>query len=279
MPGTARRLLLGTSTSGRGGDTGVREAEAERSLAALGRIQAVNVQFSDWPQGRGCIEVLRVLGRDARQVCGVDGPRKPLVTDILDALAAEAPRRDCTWIGLVNGDIVVTERGIDRLLATPFPAIAVARLDTGGDVPDAMLLYGVDMVLMERNYWLRERRRFRDYILGDPVWDNVYASIIACHGGVVLNREPLITHVRHESPKTSPYARYVHLLATRDGPYFSRWCEYVALAETLRARGGSQSEEMLLQRRVFVPPPAWSAVGAGIRSGWWRLRHWLSGPT
>ena len=278
MATSVGRLLLGTSTSGCGGETGVREADAQRSLGALRGADVVDLQFVDSTPRTGSVEVLRRLSRDARHVSGVTGPRKPIVSDMLDVLAGEAARRGCDWVGLVNADIVVAQQGLDRLLASPFPAVAVSRLDVGGDRPDAMLLYGVDMVLMTRDYWQHERRRFRDYILGEPVWDNVYASIVACHGGILLNREPLITHVRHDSPMTSPYKPYVHVLATRDGPYFSRWCEYVALAEALRAGEGSADEERALQRRVFAPPSAWAAIAAGVRGEWWRFRHRFDTP-
>lgn len=192
---------------------------------------------------------------------------------MLDALAAEASHRGCSTIALVNGDISVRQAAIDRLGALGLPAIAISRLDVGEGLPDAMLLRGVDMIVFDVEFWRRERRRFRPYILGEALWDNVYASIVVCHGGLLVNREPLITHERHQAGGDSPFTQYGHLLATRDRTYFSRWCAYVAHAEQLRARGGTVDEEYALQRAIFRPPGAGETFVDAARAAWWQARH------
>jgi hypothetical protein len=269
------RLLIGTSTSGRAGDTARREAAAEASLAALTGAQAVNLRFVDEPGATGPVEALPALTQDAPGVTGRRGPRKPIVPEMLDVLAAEATRRGCPRIAVVNGDISVRQAAVERLGAGPEPAIAVARLDVGGGRPDALLLRGIDMFVFDVAFWRAHRRRFRAYILGDGLWDNVYASIVACHGGVLVNREPLITHERHDGAVSSPFARYGHLLATRDRAYFTRWCVYVAQAERLRAADGTIEDEARLQRAVFTPPSRLTLAADAVRAAWWGARHRL----
>ena len=270
-------LLLGTSISGRAGETARRESGAQASLKVLIDLRsadAVNLLFTDEPPTSGAIPSLPRLIRDAPGVTGLPGPRKPIVSEMLDVLAAEAVRRGIPRIGLVNGDIVVTPAAIDRIVSIGAPFLAISRIDTGGGQPEAAMIYGVDLIAADTAFWVRARRRFRPYILGEELWDNVYASIGLCHGGVLLNRQRLILHERHVSEKTGhPYSQYVHLLAARDRAYFTRWCTYVAHVERPAARDASADADLALQRTVFVPP---SAVENGLdlaRAAWWRAKR------
>lgn len=264
--------------SGKAGDTARREAAAQASLAALAssHVECVNLGYVDDPPSEAALPQRRVLTRDAPRVAGVPGARKPVIPEMLDALATEASARGIPRIGLVNGDIIVLPEAIARVAALDRPAAAIARVDVGGGAPDADLLYGVDMFVFDLAFWRRERRRFRPYLLGEAVWDNVYAAIAICHGGILLNRERLILHDRHPSATPgSPFERYVHLLAARDRSYFTLWCHYVARAEALRARGGSADEESALQREVFRAPGAAAAAMDIGRAAWWRAKRML----
>jgi hypothetical protein len=269
-------VLLGTSISGRAGDTAHRESSAQASLKALidlGLADAVNLLFTDERPMTGASRPLPRLALDAPGVAGRPGPRKPIVSEMLDVLADEAVRRGIPRIGLVNGDIVVTPAAIDRVLSATAPFVAISRTDVGAGQPESLMIYGVDLVVVDTAFWGRARRLFRPYILGEQAWDNVYTSIGLCHGGVLLNRERLILHERHETATpVRPFARYVHQLATRDRAYFTRWCTYIGRLLTLEAGGGAK-EALALQRSVFVPP---SAVENGLdlaRAAWWRAKR------
>jgi hypothetical protein len=273
IPHFERRLLIGTSTSGLPGDTARRETAAQTSLAELVRAEALKLRFVDdgaFDAGLNCIAGLT---QDAPGLAGRYGPRKPIVSEMLDVLADEAARRGCDRIALVNGDVIVRQEAVDVIAARREPVVALSRLDTGRGQPDAMLLRGVDLIAFDWAFWHRERRRFRPYIFGEALWDNVYTSIGLCLGGILINREPLIVHERHPSGGDSPYARYGHLLATRDRAYFSRWCVYVAEAERLRAYGGTIEEEYALQRRIFKAPGRAAAAVDAVRAVWWTVRH------
>lgn len=274
MPG----LLLGTSISGRA-DAAAREAVAQESLAALhdaGTAQCVNLTFVDAASPAGRCEVLPVLRLDAPSVSGTSGPRRPIVSEMLDALAAVAVSRGIDRIGLVNGDILVTRDAAQRALDSPLPALAFSRTDVGGGEPDKNLLYGVDLFTFDVTFWRERRDKFRAYPLGDGVWDNVYAAVVICHGGLLLNRERLILHERHpRSREGSAYARYVHLLAARDRSYFTLWCQFAERAQALRTAGGTRQEEEALQRDVFRPPTLAADAMDMARATWWRARRAL----
>ena len=270
-------ILLGTSVSGRIG-AAAREGTAQASLAALessGAAACVNLIFHDEAApASASIGVLPALRLDAPTLSGVDGPRKPIVSEMLDVLASEAARRGIRRIGLVNGDIVVSASAIEHALRMPHPAAALARTDTGGELPDSLLRHGIDMFTFDAAFWRRERRRFRDYILGEPVWDNVYASIAACHGGAIVNRERLLLHTRHASSfASSPYARYVHLLAARDSSYFRLWCRYVARVEAMAPGGMTEERDGQLQREIFRAPGLAAEAVDVARATWWRARQ------
>lgn len=263
--------------SGKPGEAAKREAAAQASLAALAGVACVNLAFHDDPPGAGILPLRRALQQDAPGVTGARGPRKPVVSEMLDVLAAEAAERGIPRIGLVNGDIVVLPAAIDRLSAFERPAAAVARTDVGAGKPEAIMHFGIDMFVFDRGFWARERRRFRRYLLGEILWDNVYASIVACHGGAILNQERLILHERHEraAALASPFGVYLHGLATRDRSYFTRWCTYVHQAELLRARGGSAEEDQALQREVFAAPSRADAALDRGRAAWWSAKRML----
>ena len=87
-------ILLGTSVSGRAA-AAAREAPAQESLAALsatGTAVCVNLTFHDDSPAASAVESLPALRLDAPLVSGVSGPRKPVVSEMLDVLASEAER-------------------------------------------------------------------------------------------------------------------------------------------------------------------------------------------
>ena len=272
-------ILLGTSVSRRAG-AAAREAPAQASLAALaaaGTAICVNLAFHDDGFAPASpLQTVPMLRLDARAVSGVDGPRKPVVPEMLDVLAAEAERCGIRRIAIVNGDIVVTPAAVEYAAATPLGALALARTDRGNGEPDSLLRHGLDMFTCDVGFWRRERRRFRAYLLGEPVWDNVYAAIAACHGGGIVNRAGLLVHERHPSAfAASPYARYIQLLAARDSAYFSLWCAYVARAEALGPGEPDPSADAALQREIFRAPGVAADAMGMARAAWWRARQAL----
>jgi hypothetical protein len=268
-------FLLGTHTFATAGDAHRRELAASQSLAVLHRVDVVNVAVPGATNDAGVLPLLRGLTRDAPAVTGRSGPGKPIVSDVLDLLAAEARRRGAARFGFVNGDIQVTQRAIDTIHARGEEAIAVSRVDYGGSLagPERLLLHGVDMFVFAVDFWRRARHACRPYIVGEPTWDNVYASVALSHGhAVLLNREPLIRHERHTPGRASPFAQYLHVLAAADRFYFTQWCEYVAALEPLRAGGASEEEELALQRRFRRPRVVDRALDAA-RGALWRARY------
>ena len=262
-------LLLGASAFAASEDAARRQAAALASWRALPGVSLANLQWPDEVFEVDGFATHPVLRLDSRAVTGRAGPRKPVVSEMLDALAEIAAREGRRWIGYANSDVHVTPAAVERVLADGRDGYAFSRMDfdarTGEEL--GMTLAGVDALVVSVDWWRANRRRFRAYVAGEPVWDNVYTSILLSHSdAVLLNREPLIRHEAHAAApwRRSPFAEHTRLLAALDRPYFTLWARYHDRLLELRARGASEGEEMALQRAVFrhAPSPADRAVQA-----------------
>jgi hypothetical protein len=181
---------------------------------------------------------------------------------MLDVLAAEAIRRACAYFCFTNADIIWSQEAVDWILQEGREAYTLSRSDfhseTGADA--GIELSGIDAVAMRPEWYRAHAHRFRDYIVGETCWDNVYAAILMCHADAAIeNRRGLLRHEQHQSgPVPSPvFDDYTGLLAALDAEYFHLWCRYWGRLEACRARGASPDEEERLARELFVWQPAW----------------------
>jgi hypothetical protein len=250
-------------------------------LSGLTRAEAVNVQFREAPFVAPELPTLAVLAKTSNGVARAAGPLKPIVAEILDVLADEASHRNATHVCFANADIVFTQAAVDRALDGEPDGCAFSRRDVDPSGDESKIeVSGVDAFAVAVPWWRANRARFRDYIAGESTWDNVYASILLCHGRAgIENRLGLVRHRTHATAwGASPFAQYTRLLAARDAPYFSLWCRYVDRLLALRAAGASLEDERALTREVFrwEPGPVARAVRAA-RSIKAALRYaWVS---
>ncbi|HEX8694938.1 MAG TPA: hypothetical protein VF746_21185 [Longimicrobium sp.] len=262
-------LLLGTHVHPAEGDAARRQAAALDTLRGLDGVRLVNLQ---WPDGVIDVPGFRTvasLRADSVAATGRAGRRKPLVTELFDGLCACAEEEGLGAFCFTNSDVHVSQALVDEVLAVPLDGRAVSRMDFDGATGAGLgvVTRGVDTFAVRAEWWRAHRRRFRPYVVGEAVWDNVYAAILLSHGDArLLNRGTWTRHERHATAWTaSPFADYTRLLAALDRPYFSLWARYHAGLVELRARGAPDAEEDALQRRVFRfrPSPAERAVQAG----------------
>lgn len=254
-------ILLGTHTYAASGAAARRQDRGVASLRGLRHVHLANVQFTDAPHHVEGIVTLPRLRRDSTTVTRRHGPRKPLVSDIFNTLWHDARERGATYFAFTNADIQVTQDAIDWIVSGDRDAFILARADVEAATgqPQGMKIYGTDVFAIATAWWEQHRHRFRGYILGEPIWDNVYAAVLLCHGDAAIeNRRPLVRHEAHAQHWTTagPFANYLRLLAAYDATYFSLWCEYVTRLAELRSGGSSSdAEENDLRRRTFRWPP------------------------
>src|SRR5574338_1034089 len=101
-------LVIGSQFFRSGSDSDARQARARAALRALPDARPVNLQFADDPEPFEGLETAAVLRLDSRRVAGGDGPRKPIVSEMFDALASIARREHAGWFAYANADIEVT---------------------------------------------------------------------------------------------------------------------------------------------------------------------------
>ena len=257
---TGDGLLVGTHIHPAEGESRRRQGYAMERLRDVCRWPLLNLQFQDRRelQELDGFETLAVLEDDSLRVTGQAGRRKPIVKEMFTRLAEAAVQRGLRYIVLTNSDIIFTADAIDRVLAGDRTSFVFTRTDVdaanGHDLQP--LIYGTDVFAVEARWWLEHQSRFRDYVIGENAWDNVYAAQFLCWSrGLLLNREPLVRHEAHAVVwTTSPFAGHNAYLAGLDRMYFTQWVRYVRRLESMRssARGcGALDEELRLQNEAF----------------------------
>ncbi len=250
-------LTIGTRFYPAAADSERRQARARDALLRLQGVHAVNLQFTDETYRPAGFDTRPVLAQDSRTVTGGGTVRKPIVAEMFDALAAAAAARGDRYFAYLNADIEVAPAAVDRILGGGLDGYAFCRVDLAAGSREAggVLLLGLDLFAAETGWWARERRRFRPYIAGEALWDNVYAALFASHCRAdIVDADPGIYHEQHPASwGAGLYAAYNGYLAALDAPYFTRWAVYHARLEQARA-SGAVLDRAALMREVFAPP-------------------------
>src|SRR5262245_42402661 len=196
-------ITIGTRFYPASDDSERRQQRARDALAALsplGHVHRVSLQFTDETFRPAGFDTRPVLRLDSRRVTGGGRVRKPIVSEMFDALAAAAAERGDRYFAYLNADIEVASAAVARIVDGGRDAYAFCRMDLAPATrePREVLLLGLDLFAAGVDWWQRERRRFRPYIAGEALWDNVYAAIMASHGNAdIVDRDPAIFHEQH----------------------------------------------------------------------------------
>ena len=232
-----------------------RQSRSRASLLKLDGVVPINLQFVDGTYRPDGFRTLPVLRQDSRTITGATGgARKPIVSEMFDALAGVARAEGCRYFIYLNNDIEVTPAALATVIGGDRDGYAFSRMDvdpsTGAEL--GVQIFGLDLFAVDAGWWTRERRRFRPYIAGEPCWDDVYAAMICAHGrGEIVNERPGIFHERHPTLwHDGPFAEHNGFLATLDAPYFSRWCHYAARIDESRKAGTPMDRRRLARETL-----------------------------
>ena len=252
-------MILGTHIYPATGLAAERMRQALDTWAGLPGVRLINLQFADdaSPVGHPAFETRAVLRHDSRTVTGAQGPRKPIVRELLDHLVDAAVQSRAAYAGFSNADILISPAAMSRVAAGQHEALVFSRMDIDGTTgaPLGEFLSGQDTLFITPQAYGRIRRRLRPYIVGEMPWDVIYTSILLTHARTLLvNRGDDCRHVFHDTVWVdSPFAAHGWRLSHQDWTYFARWYRYYNPAKALRERGGSAEEEDALRSRVFGP--------------------------
>lgn len=275
-------IFLGASAYRGAEEHQARQHAALATWKAWERCQPVQLNFVDekYPLEIEGFCSRSVLRQDSGQICRRAGPRKPVIREILDALAEESEKTGAPWIGYANADIQFRPKVWTLLEECSEEVILISRTECEAGKPMEILTYGVDVLFFRVAWWKTHRHLFRDYLIGEGCWDVVYTSLALRHGrGRLWNREPLVWHERHAPIwHESPFAFYNWYLAALDSPAFSRWCDYHEALLEGRKRETSEAEELALQQYFFHRGVTFLQRGYHVLRclrSYFRYRRWL----
>jgi hypothetical protein len=275
---SALKIAIGTRFYPAQPESARRQLRAQQAIRALADVCPINLQFADEGFAADGFEMRPVLRHDSRTVTGGAGLRKPIVSEMFDALADAAQTHGCRYFVYLNADIEVTAAALDYVRAGGLDGCAFCRVDLEPvtRTEAGIERYGLDMYAIDTAWWARERHRFRPYIAGEACWDNVYAALLCAHGRAdIVDREALIFHERHDASWGSGiFGHYNGYLAALDAAYFSQWTHFVARRQAASDPSGRQA----VIADVFGPPSrspfayAWQA-GRSVRARWRYAAH------
>jgi hypothetical protein len=254
-------IVLGTNVYEAQGEVGEREERALETWHHLPNCRLVNLQFAQHGSNlnRDGFTTRAVLQLDSNQVCRRAGVRKPVVKEMLTALAQEAESVGVAYFGLVNADILLSPEIISAVETSGKTAMLFSRREVDPDGIKEICTYGIDAVFFRTDWWAQHRHRFRNYVLGEPCWDVVTTSIALFHGdGLLVNDSFLVQHVRHPIIwHDSPFAYHNWYLSALDSFYFSNWADYHGALAEMRSHGTTRAKELELQQKFFKRRWSW----------------------
>ncbi len=250
-------LLIGANFYAARGDEARRQDGAIRALRALPGVHTANLQWPDSVYDVEGVPTVPALRQDSLMATGREGRRKPMVAEILGALADLAGRQGCGHFMFVNADIEIMPAAVALIEHDPRDGFVLARTDFEAETrtPLGVMQFGSDAFVFATDWWEQNAWRFRPYIAGEPVWDNVYTAILLTHSNAeFVNRPGLILHERHGmSQRSSPFNDYTWLLAALDRPYFSLWAAFSAELSKLPNDASDETAVRTLRTRIFDP--------------------------
>jgi len=177
-------------------------------------VNIINVQFNDPStmlaqahNHQTCgLDTIYTLNRSSEQIKG--STRKlPFINDILDDISDLGS----DYFIYTNSDIIINPNLIRYIINKQPLAFACSRMDindiTSFDdvlnkniVPQRTEIAGFDVFVFNTDWYKTNRHLFNDYLVGQPLWDQVYAVLMKLFG---VNDEfgnknpPFCFHIKH----------------------------------------------------------------------------------
>ena len=159
---------------------------------------------------------IKSLSRDSRDFVYGGIKTSPCIKDILDGLA----ETDCDYFVLINSDILIGKKFIDKILEDKWLGYSCSRVDVGNisnlNDPLTILRYevaGFDAFVFNKNWYISNRDIFKEYLLGSIWFDTALNTLLKIRGqnDPFMNDFPIqIAHIFHGwgSGKKSPENDY-----------------------------------------------------------------------
>jgi hypothetical protein len=169
-------------------------------------IKLINLQFEGLPATfvDDNFETRHILKIPSNKLVPDSARELPTTKDCFDALAS----LDCDYFIFTNDDIIISPKYIELLLESkkdsyPSSRLSIHELNSLEDpitTIDHYQVAGFDAFIVKKEWWLKVRDYFPNYVLGKPCWDVHYALLCMRHGNSMLcNKWPPPTfHIAHD---------------------------------------------------------------------------------
>lgn len=188
-----------------------------------------DVQFVDDPiTNHHDINTSHVLTRSSQNVCTTGNKKLPIVTDIIQFAREQCESDD--HIIFTNNDIIINKNLLKYINDNNPEAMVCSRMNiqpvdsfecvlNKSVTPERIEIWGYDTFVFRADWWDHHKEYFNEYLLGMPVWDNVFASIVKLFGGnhdIGNTTPPFCFHVTHpatwQTSRDTPERVYNHSL-------------------------------------------------------------------
>lgn len=253
-----------------------KQARQEYAIGSINQLCAqgfplkpVNVCFPDENLTPAGWTASPTLQQASHEILKTQAYRLPMTRELFDRCAETALQMDCPYFLFANSDIALTPllfECVDIFLQRGIDTVMVSRTN----IPDPahpnhnaeLYIIGQDVWLCSVAWWLKNRHRFQNYILGIRGWDIVYTSIMLCHSmGFLFNtRGGACYHVNHPHGglDVAAYNDYNFKLEHgRDRIYSQRYNHYqyqVSMFIQLNHRMLTDAENHRFVSVIFSPP-------------------------
>lgn len=137
----------------------------------------------------------------------------PFIKNILNEISVRADMdENITHFAYINSDCILTDNFINYFTTTTVDALSISRLDIHPMDSFAELsskgvtvlrneIAGFDCFVFSKEWWNTHGDKFKDMLIGQPLFDVYYTGLMMLFGGTIYNdsSKPLVCHMFHDN--------------------------------------------------------------------------------
>lgn len=202
------KIIIGSSTFGNYHRQNIAVDSWKHLANEFDCVECVDIQLKGEASHDYGIPSLTALDRHSGDFILDSKRRLPFVNDVLKVILT----MDCDYFIYVNSDVIINGNLIKHIMNNEPGSFACSRLDiqhidSFSQVLDKKVtpvryeIAGFDAFIFKRSWMQDNIDLFQDYLIGQPHWDQSYATIIKIFGGnepFGNNYPPFCFHIKHE---------------------------------------------------------------------------------
>jgi len=203
---------------------------------------------------------LPLLSRCAKDLIEDSISTKPISKDFFDILS----QQDCDYFMFLNSDVMPTRKLIKLILKGEYETYAASRHEILplNNITDDLSAFkieiaGFDAWVCKKEWWINHRDLFKDYVIGNHLWDVAYAvTFFQNSNGKFCNKDFYLAHEKHpinwndSSPEATHNAQLFNSTT-----FHKRWHEFIYSNLVLRMPPGQflipLDNEEKLEKKFF----------------------------